>query len=38
MDKREFLKASGAMLASTLLSKLTTAQMTPDSRTNWAGN
>src|ERR1700722_16319528 len=38
MDKREFLKASGAMLASTLLSKLTTAQTTPDSRTNWAGN
>jgi xylitol oxidase len=38
MDKREFLKASGAMLASTLLSKLTSAQTPPDSRTNWAGN
>src|ERR1700733_6565904 len=38
MDKREFLKASGAMLASTLLSKFTTAETTPDSRTNWAGN
>jgi xylitol oxidase len=38
MDKREFLKASGAMLASTLLSKFTTAQTAPDSRTNWAGN
>ncbi len=38
MDKREFLKTSGAMLASTLLSKLTSAQATPDSRTNWAGN
>ncbi len=38
MDKREFLKASGAMLASTLLSKIATAQTTPDSRTNWAGN
>ena len=38
MDKREFLKASGAMLASTLFSKLTSAQTTTDSRTNWAGN
>jgi xylitol oxidase len=38
MDKREFLKTSGAMLASTLLSKLTSAQATPDNRTNWAGN
>src|SRR3982074_769989 len=38
MDKREFLKTSGAMLASTLLSKLTSAQATHDSRTNWAGN
>jgi xylitol oxidase len=38
MDKREFLKTSGALLASTLLPKLTTAQTTADSRTNWAGN
>ena len=38
MDKREFLKASGGMLASTLFAKLTTAQATIDSRTNWAGN
>jgi xylitol oxidase len=38
MDKREFLKTSGALLASTLLSKLTTAQTTAESRTNWAGN
>lgn len=38
MDKREFLKTSGALLASTLLSKLTAAQTTADSRTNWAGN
>src|SRR5260370_3029072 len=38
MNKREFLKTSSAMLASTLLSKLTSAQTTPDSRTNWAGN
>ena len=38
MDKREFLKASGGVLASTLFAKLTTAQPTEDSRTNWAGN
>jgi xylitol oxidase len=38
MDKREFLKTSGALLAGTLFPKLTTAQTTPDSRTNWAGN
>jgi xylitol oxidase len=38
MDKREFLKTSGALLANTLFSKLTTAQTTTDSRTNWAGN
>ena len=38
MDKREFLKTSGAMLASTLFAKFTSAQTTPDSRTNWAGN
>ncbi len=38
MDKREFIKTSGALLASTLLPKLTTAQTTVDSRTNWAGN
>ena len=38
MDKREFLKTSGALLASGLLSKLTTTQTTADNRTNWAGN
>jgi hypothetical protein len=38
MDKREFLKTSGALLASTLSSKLTAAQTSADSRTNWAGN
>src|SRR5258705_7824570 len=38
MDKREFLKTSGALLASSLFSKLSTAQTTADSRTNWAGN
>ncbi|MCU1250178.1 MAG: xylitol oxidase [Edaphobacter sp.] len=38
MDKREFLKTSGAVLASSLFSKITTAQTTIASRTNWAGN
>jgi xylitol oxidase len=38
MDKREFLKSSGALVASTLFSKLTTAQTKAESRTNWAGN
>jgi alditol oxidase len=38
MDKREFLKTSGALLASSLFSKLSAAQTTADSRTNWAGN
>jgi xylitol oxidase len=38
MDKREFLKTSGALLASSLFSKLTTAQTSTVSRTNWAGN
>jgi xylitol oxidase len=38
VDKREFLKTSGALFASTLLPKLSTAQTTGDRRTNWAGN
>jgi xylitol oxidase len=38
MDKREFLKTSGVLFASTLFSKLTTAQTAAGSRTNWAGN
>jgi xylitol oxidase len=38
MDKREFLKTSGALLASTLFPKLSTAQTTSGNRTNWAGN
>jgi alditol oxidase len=38
MDKREFLKNSGALFASTLLPKLATTQTTVESRTNWAGN
>jgi xylitol oxidase len=38
MDKREFLKSSGVLLASTVLSKLGTTQTAGSSRTNWAGN
>jgi alditol oxidase len=38
LDKREFLKSSGALLASTLFSGLATAQTTDASRKNWAGN
>ena len=38
MDKREFLKVSGATLVSTLLPKFTAAQTTAEKRTNWAGN
>lgn len=38
MDKREFLKVSGATLVSTLLPKLSTAETTIVSRTNWTGN
>ncbi len=38
MDKREFLKTSGALFASTFLPKLTASQTISDSRTNWAGN
>jgi xylitol oxidase len=38
MDKREFLKTSGALIAGSLFSKLASAQTAADSRTNWAGN
>jgi xylitol oxidase len=38
MDKREFLKTSGALLASGFFSRLATTQTKADSRTNWAGN
>jgi xylitol oxidase len=38
LDKREFLKSSGALLASTLFSGRATAQTTDASRKNWAGN
>jgi alditol oxidase len=38
MDKREFLKTSGALLAGSLLPKLASAQTPTSSRTNWSGN
>jgi alditol oxidase len=38
MDKRDFLKTSGALIASALFSKLATTQTPTGSRTNWAGN
>jgi xylitol oxidase len=41
MDKREFLKASGAVVAGTLLSKISRGQTGAgdvEQRTNWAGN
>ncbi len=37
MDKREFLKTSGAFLAGTMLSSLASAEKTV-ARTNWSGN
>jgi xylitol oxidase len=38
MDKREFLKTSGSILAATMLSKLASGQQHPEVRTNWSGN
>src|SRR6266568_474917 len=38
MDKREFLKTSGAVVAGTMLSRFTSAQQQPAPRENWAGN
>jgi alditol oxidase len=40
MDKREFLKASGVVLAETLLTRVAKSAdtMNTDSRTNWSGN
>jgi xylitol oxidase len=37
MDKREFLKTSGALVAGTMLSRLAPAQRPADTRTNWSG-
>ena len=39
MDKREFLKTTGTLVAGSLLSRVAgVAQSTPAPRTNWAGN
>jgi xylitol oxidase len=38
VDKREFLKTSGALLAGTLFSRIGSGQTPDSSRTNWAGN
>ena len=38
MDKREFLKASGAMVAGSVFSHLTSGQEPAEPRENWAGN
>jgi len=38
MDKREFLKTSGAFLTTAILSPFATGETQPAPRTNWAGN
>src|SRR5208282_581069 len=38
MDKREFLKASGAIVAGSVLSRAAHGQQPGGPRTNWAGN
>ena len=38
MDKREFLKTSGAIVAGSMLSKFSPSQQQPAPRENWAGN
>ena len=38
MDKRDFLKASGALLAGTILPRPASPSQQPAARTNWAGN
>ena len=38
MDKREFLKASGAFLTGTVLSQLGSGEQSSAPRTNWSGN
>ena len=38
MDKREFLKASGALIAGAILSKMDLAEEQTVARTNWSGN
>ena len=38
MDKRDFLKSSGALVAASIFSRLTSGQQQPAPRENWAGN
>lgn len=38
MNKREFLKTSGALVAGGMLQRLSADEQTPEHRTNWAGN
>jgi xylitol oxidase len=38
MNKREFLKTSGALVAGSMLSRLSNSQQQPAPRENWAGN
>ena len=38
MDKRDFLKTSGALVAGTILSRFSAGQQQPAPRENWAGN
>lgn len=38
MDKREFLKSSGALVAGSMVSRFTSAGQQPSPRENWAGN
>jgi xylitol oxidase len=38
MDKRQFLKTSGAIITGTLLSRFASGEPAPLPRTNWAGN
>ena len=38
MDKREFLKSTGALVAGTMLSRVARSQQSSAPRTNWSGN
>jgi alditol oxidase len=38
MNKRQFLKTSGALITGSVLSRLVSGQQPPAARTNWAGN
>jgi len=38
MDKRQFLKTSGVLIAGGVLSRLVNAEQQPAARTNWSGN